>query len=151
MARRAALLLLSVFSSSCAGQDTEGSSRRFLQDYHSPQLECDDVAMIATACIDGGIAICNRKMRYLEIDTVEQRASECSCPELTDDTDTDCQVKIDMMYDKCDGQTRDSVTWDETKISVKNLAEQSACSMASRQTVGAAAAGLVALSLLLGC
>ena len=202
------------------------------------------MAMIATACIDGGIAICNRKMRYLEIDTVEQRASECrrlrspapicpapprgwhfatalpACPtsavsladqlarrshatslpqlpggdrrhrhRLPGEDRHDvrqgawqraprflpsaavrvfvavrcrfvfrrrrcllCQSQLtDALRSQCDGQTRDSVTWDETKISVKNLAEQSACSMASRQTVGAAAAGLVALSLLLGC
>ena len=57
-----------------------------------------------------------------------QRASECSCPEAVDDTDTMCQEKIDNMYEKCDGQTRDGVPWDETKTRVKELAEQSACS-----------------------
>eukprot|EP01052_Picozoa_sp_SAG31_P017404 SAG31_NODE_1189_length_9480_cov_19.686174_5_plen_153_part_00 len=108
-------------------------------DFHSPQLECDYAALLATQCINSGTAICDRKMRYLEVDTVAQRASECSCPEAETDDDIPCQDKIDNMYEKCDGQTRDGIPWDQTKTRVKEQAEQSACSRASRTSVALAA------------
>ena len=53
-------------------------------DYHSEELECDASAQAAATCIFAGTSICDRKMRYLDTDTVEARSTECTGPDAQD-------------------------------------------------------------------